>query len=957
MSLYSPVTSSALFRRLALLRPDLLAQVNSLKSRVDVYLRGVGATFSHFTSHAVDHSDQIVRELSNLLFTDPTDEESIVIQINGVETYLLLLSAYLHDVGMVVTDEEKLKVLSSEGWEEFAANNQQVAEDMKRIQGDLAETATSSAAEDLFVASLEQRLLLADYFRSQHADRAPSAINGALQVGHDYLADEPSAIATLSAICVGHGLNRGELASHATYPSRRDIFGEPVNVRLLTILLRLGDLLDMRFARACPLLRSNASPLPNSSKIHWSQYERITGRVTSPEKIEIRAECESADEHRLLHDWCSWLADEVADAPRLLAGSDRHATWSPPRAVVGDTIRIERARAARYRAGDWRFRLDENEILTRLIRDVHHGHGFGFLQELVQNALDTSRARAYLLSESEEEYPNKLAEDVLLQVPVKIRCYTELGRVTCIEVEDLGLGMTEDIVQNYFLQIGRSWYRSPEFTKDFRFNATSRFGIGFLSVFAVSEDVRVTTRWHEDQSSNALEITLPGARNYLLFEDASRVHPGTTVRVRLDNSLEFERIVQYLTHLCVATEMPILVESVNEAVVQDVLSLPACESLVASDVVPVSESIKLRVQEVTSSRPGVFGSIQFFTIDEKGKYEDWARHGDGLREVVLAANPLLEIPKLPRSWIAVNGLRAGVSELGAPALNRDVRVALDLRGAEAAGRAGLDRHRIDSGLLIEDDLGNSLNQHLASRPIDYEYVARLVRRFEGLAPRWAEQLSFIPTVSHGSVAWDQLSTQSEFDAVIVGTREFAGRIDKGELDESDAIAIERAGQICLSSRALRILSYERRTVLARKWAVDRVRHLTENVLLVTFRQREEMPLGHRPPEYEFADCEAGSSLIRLKLPTDARILNSTHPFIYAVMCIDEGAAALRNRLLSAIANLRSGDPTLSEIAQAVAIAVGDETLLAYADYMASRYEYRSRYGAGDALHLPVVLPT
>lgn len=956
MTPYPSVTSSALFRHLEVLeRPDLLAHVKALRSRVDVFLRGVNATFAHYTSHAVDHSDQIVRELSNLLFEDPTEPNSIVVQLNGTETFLLLLAAYLHDSGMVVTGEEKLRVLSSEHWADFAANNRQIADDVERLQASLAFEADQTDAEKLFCASLEQQLLLAEYFRRLHADRAETVINGALSVGRDYLSDDPVAIATLTAICVGHGLSRAELSSQVSYPTRRDIFAEPVHVRLLTILLRLGDLLDTRYERACPLLRSNAFPLPSGSRVHWTQYQRITSRVTSPSMIEIRAECESADEHRLLRDWCGWLVDEVRDATGLLRGSDRHAAWKPPKAVLGETIHIERARGAHYRAGDWKFHFDEAEVLTRLIRDVHGGHQFGFLQELIQNALDTSRARAYVLSGSDAEHPTDLPKDVLDRVAVTIRCIGGPESVTCVEVEDRGLGMTEDLVQNYFLQIGRSWYRSPQFARDFHFNATSRFGIGFLSVFAVSENVCVTTRWHESESSQALRMTLPGARNYLLFEDAARADPGTTVRVELDQPLKLEALVNYLSYLCVANEIPIVIDT-TECGHEATVTLPVVEGPSAGDVVPLSAAAKLVVREISSTQPGVFGALQFYALEADGKPEDWAAHSDKLKRAAFHENPLAEVPLLPDSCTAVNGLRTARG-WGGSSREKYARLVIDLRGPDAPGELGLDRQGTSrAGALLGNDVGLALNDHLAGRTLDAEYTAALVRRFESYAPVWADTVSFIPTLGGGSVSWAKLETLPTFSTMILAPRQLGSRVQPAERERAAEMAAQQVEGLCLDHRALRLLSPERRRALFNKWSVESVRQVTDAVTVVSFGKRNAAVSRQSYRSYSLVQFEPESTLVRLEVyEPDQIAINGTHPFVEAVMGLGDETLPLRNRLLTTIAGSTYGEPSLLELTRAVADLRAHRALTAYADYMTSHNEYHTRY-FGAALHLPTVLP-
>src|SRR5688500_4881975 len=112
------VEQTWLFRRLHEAgRKDLAASALRLRERVDTFLRGVHTTFPHYTSHAVDHYDEIVHQLSMLLEGGPASRA-----MTDIECYLLVCAAYLHDAGMVVTEEEKFKVLGSDDWSRFCAS-------------------------------------------------------------------------------------------------------------------------------------------------------------------------------------------------------------------------------------------------------------------------------------------------------------------------------------------------------------------------------------------------------------------------------------------------------------------------------------------------------------------------------------------------------------------------------------------------------------------------------------------------------------------------------------------------------------------------------------------------------------------------------------------------------------------------------------------------------------------
>ena len=111
-----------------------------------------------------------------------------------------------------------------------------------------------------------------------------------------------------------------------------------------------------------------------------------------------------------------------------------------------------------------------------------------------------------------------------------------------LTIEDRGTGMNEEIIRRYFLQVGRSYYESNEFRERFKFAPTSRFGIGFLSVFAVSKDITVDTA-RRDEATGAVKgirLRLREPRNYLLtepwvpFAERAGDRTGTRIRIVLD---------------------------------------------------------------------------------------------------------------------------------------------------------------------------------------------------------------------------------------------------------------------------------------------------------------------------------------------------------------------------------------------------------------------------------------
>lgn len=521
------------------------AKVLELRNAVADWLSYVPQTFPHYTRHTIKHSDEIVSQVSKLLFKKD-DPKLPVIQLSAVEAYVLIAAAYLHDAGMVAADKEKLEIITSnEEWKNWVSGNGGGAKRWREIQELRQSNTIADETRRHFIADLQTRFLIAEFIRRAHHLRAADVIKQYQSLLGRFAFDDPMLQRTISDVCISHGLRHYELEDKERFPERRDIQGYAVNVRLVAILLRLGDLLDMSYDRACPLLMNAANPLPPDSLAHWEQYKRIIHRATSPGRIEVTAECEKQEEHRVLQDWCQWIVDEVRQAKVLMNRAELHNDWQPPEAIMdgsGATIVIRQAPGANYIPSKWTFELDQEAVFQRLIRDVYE-HPLVFIRELIQNALDANRSQMYadLVKEGIKtpEYPTQVDEERRQRYPVQISLEVkkikndlsgEEEERQVLTVDDAGIGMDREIIQRYFLQVGRSYYTTDEFRRKFGFIPTSRFGIGFLSVFAVSNNVVVDTYKPSSlRGDKPIRMTLAGPRNYLLTEVSERQISGTRI--------------------------------------------------------------------------------------------------------------------------------------------------------------------------------------------------------------------------------------------------------------------------------------------------------------------------------------------------------------------------------------------------------------------------------------------
>ena len=188
------------------------------------------------------------------------------------------------------------------------------------------------------------------------------------------------------------------------------------------------------------------------------------------------------------------------------------------------------------------------DLLKLLIRPLYGDRPEVGIRELLQNALDAVREFAVYV-EKRPELKDVARVQQSADVQIWLADVDKTGHAL-LSVSDRGIGMTEEVVRDYFLRAGAS-YRYTEawratFEKDqvdalgvkrqrSQVLRSGRFGIGALAAFLLSDAIEVFTR-HATASRGLHFITTLDADPIQLDYDAS-LPVGTTIRLRLTQSI------------------------------------------------------------------------------------------------------------------------------------------------------------------------------------------------------------------------------------------------------------------------------------------------------------------------------------------------------------------------------------------------------------------------------------
>jgi hypothetical protein len=463
-----------------------------------------------FTLHDAAHSYRVAERMADII---PKGVEL------GVEEYtLLLLSAYLHDIGMI--PEQKLidavrgflqgkptehhhdEITRLRTWlDDFSPETK-----VPVTRDNLPDGETS---DDAWVEFLTQH-----FCRVRHCDLAERWIEKHQPKSSLYTGWAKD----LKSLCSSHHWDRDGLCrldlSFATD-------GRKVNLRYLAVILRVADVMDVDERRVPAILyESRNVALP--SRVYWEKDHGVKVKIEQAEpghvrKVSFIARPDTAQAHHACRETAAQitaelaLADTLAQTGELAPGAPEEHGRCRWDLAKGVTERI--TPDGGYTYIDGAFRPNTKRVLEMLGGLELYEEPLAAVRELVQNAFDAVRftiaekmlekARRDGARFDPETRRAKVADDFHVDLILEERD----GR-WWLACRDDGRGMTRAVIEKRLLVSGAGQgHKERQLERQcgelgFSAELTGTFGIGVLSYFMLADRVEFRSQPREGENGN-----------------------------------------------------------------------------------------------------------------------------------------------------------------------------------------------------------------------------------------------------------------------------------------------------------------------------------------------------------------------------------------------------------------------------------------------------------------------
>lgn len=490
----------------------------------------ISLEFIHYSLHNISHSVNILQNIYQLLGKEIIDTLSVG------DLWLLLESAYSHDIGMSTTREELEKIWDDENSireivERITMNSDKKAmETYKYIKKYIDMSVNEINVDDTKIDinktfkkehknwPLEIRqavtLINCEYIRSRHPERSKELVLNLVKDDYNHLRIEERMYRLVGIINYLHGEDFSQIKKELS-PKDTGFATETIHPRLIAMLLRVGDGLDVRNNRYNYWGIRYLGILPSDSQKHFEKHKGLTDFLIDEENVIIHIKSTDFTVCRISRDWLDMVENNLKD---LIFNWNQFAPRCIKQIKLRNVDLVVYYKDIPFLNEDFnaKMQVDTNKLTTLLSGKNFYNTKLVVFRELIQNAIDATKIRIAnmfyqdknLLKKNQVEsfkevLPEYFSKEFYEQFKIEILVsYGEDDKgdkdKISFEIVDHGVGMDEDGLEALF-HIGKGWKGREELKNKLDLfpdwlTPTGGFGIGILATFLLCNKVTFSTK-------------------------------------------------------------------------------------------------------------------------------------------------------------------------------------------------------------------------------------------------------------------------------------------------------------------------------------------------------------------------------------------------------------------------------------------------------------------------------
>ncbi|HET8813972.1 MAG TPA: HD domain-containing protein [Solirubrobacterales bacterium] len=471
--------------------------VTNILPEVEEILAKGNSTPDTYTLHDEEHSYRVAELIAGIA-------GDLLQRLSSYEVAMLLLAAYLHDIGMTPPAGKvaaHFSYLLSGDSHDLSEEQREELQVFLDDNWDGRVPPLNSSIPTAEEIALVGRITTA-YVRERHNSWGGEWMEQNLQPHADDL--YAGWLNDLILLCASHHYGIDELR-HSDFHPRLVGAGDCVcHLRFCACLLRVADVLDFDPERTPKVLFAHRE-VEDGSVIHWHKNHGI-GFSLSDDEVTVHAQPSDAVTHHAVICTVEDVERELLLCDRLDQETQFHRMQGWAKDLPHEwrlRTHVQRQinpRGDRYEYVDGTFRPDPGRVLDLIGGAELYGESLAGVRELLQNAFDAvreqiARERLKQSEPNDEETVARLARNH--QVLLRLEQDNGTTKLVC---RDSGSGMTKEILLSRFLVGGKTANHEIRDLErrcrelGFSVGRTARFGIGVLSYFLLGKRLQLETR-------------------------------------------------------------------------------------------------------------------------------------------------------------------------------------------------------------------------------------------------------------------------------------------------------------------------------------------------------------------------------------------------------------------------------------------------------------------------------